>query len=116
MKTDRLVVVTVNLDLARHTERDFVAARFRELGLTAYGRTEADAILAVKKLFNKFIRSYRESGQLERRLEQAGVEWYWADEHTAARSSYEDTNLLPGPWIPLSGDDRNGANRHLVAA
>jgi hypothetical protein len=100
MEISQLVVVKVHLTLARHAKRGLIAARFKELGLTAYGSTEAQAILSVKRLFNKFVHAYKEAQQLGLRLDQAGVEWYWADDNPA--STYEDTNeLFDDAWVPL---------------
>lgn len=102
MDTNRMVVVTTPLTLVHHRKREVVAARFRELGLTAYGRTEFEAVLALKRLFNKFVHTYRESGQIEARLEQVGVRWYWADEYPDTLPPFEDTNELleTAPSLP----------------
>ena len=90
----RLVVVMAPLTLLTHKEREVTAARFEGLGLTAYGRTESEAILSLKKLFNKFIHFYRSAGQLKHRLNELDVEWYWADEYPEDLPHYEDTNDL----------------------
>ena len=50
-----------------------MAARCRALGLTAYGHTEEEAFKALQNLVHKFMSSYSETGQLEKRLEQAGI-------------------------------------------
>ena len=112
---DRQVVVMAKLSLVHHAERELVAARFRKLGLTAYGRTDSEAVLALKRLFNKFVRSYRASGQTQMRLAQAGVEWHWADEYPEDAPPFEDTNDLFEPWANIRGDNTTEA-RHLIAA
>jgi hypothetical protein len=92
---DRKVVVITKLEFLQHPEREVSAVRFRPLGLTAYGRTDGQALASFKQLFNKFVRSYRENGQLKDRLEQFGVEWYWLDEYPDGKPRYEDTSAPP---------------------
>ena len=103
MESSPLVIVKVPLNIARHIEKELVAARFLELGLTAYGRTESEAVLSLKRLFNKFIHTYREWGTLEERLECLGVEWYWGYEYPSDGPPYEDTNDLFETWTNLKG-------------
>lgn len=103
MTEERLVVVLTPMSVFHHTEREIVAARLETLGLTAYGQDESEAIRACKELFNKFVHSYRDRGEIEERLNQVGVEWYWADEYPDGRPSFEDTNhllanLLTSKW------------------
>ena len=57
----------------QHKESDLSAARCKALGLTAYGNTEEEAFEALNELVHKFVRTYLELGQLEDRLEQAGI-------------------------------------------
>lgn len=116
MDTDRMVVVATPLTLIRHRDRDVVAARFRELGLTAYGRTESEAVLALKRLFNKFVRSYRESGQIEARLNQVGAKWYWADEYPDTLPPFEDTDELFGTWVDVPRITEAQRDAYLIAA
>lgn len=116
MDTDRTVVVTTPLTLVRHMDREVVAARFRELGLTAYGRTEFEAVLALKRLFNKFVRSYRASGQIEARLNQVNVTWYWADEYPQDLPPYEDTTGLFGTWVEVPRITEAQRDAYLIAA
>ena len=99
----RRVVVSAKLSMERSTEHGISAARFRGLGLTAYGRTESEAVLEVKKLFNKFIHAYREVGHLEERLNQSGEKWYWLDEYPESLPPFEDTDVLFEQWagVPL---------------
>ena len=114
MNTNRTVVVLENANLLRHGELGLFAARFEKLGLTAYGHTESEAVLELKKLFNKFVRVYREAGQIETRLEQAGVEWYWADEYPSDMPPFEDTNeMFSNPWLDVSSWRDNS---HTMAA
>ena len=91
--SDRMVVVLTPMSFYRHRSRDVFAARFKALGLTAYGYTEDEANAACKKLFNKFIHGHRERGTLEEILNRCEVEWYWEDEYPASKPSYENTNL-----------------------
>ena len=99
MGTDRMVVVLTAMTFYDHKTEDIVAARFEELGLTAYGRTRPEAVLACKKLFNKFIHTHRNRGDIGKRLDKAGVEWYWSDEYPEDRPEYENTNRLFDNWV-----------------
>lgn len=86
----RTVVVVTRVTMIKLERReDVFAARFKSLGLTAYGHTTSEAMRNLKKMFNRFIHLHRNAGTLEARLEQAGVEWSWADEYMG---NYEDTN------------------------
>ena len=91
MTIERKVVVVEKANVLRHVERDLFAARFTSLGLTAYGRDEEDAIFQLKRLFNRFITEHRKLGSLERRLNELGVEWYWADKYPGHLPEYEET-------------------------
>ena len=92
---EREVVVLVSLTLQKHREREVVAARLKELGLTAYGDTGEEARDAVKALFNKFINEYRDSGLLAKRLDHVGVDWYWRDEYPESSGpTVEDTSQI----------------------
>ena len=96
MDQNRLVVVITRMGLVKHADRGIHVARFRALGLTAYGKTQPEAINALKGLFNRFVHEHRRSGVLEKCLDHAGVEWCWADEYDG---EYEDTNkaaVVPG--------------------
>ncbi len=90
--------VVVLLDITLYEERDLHVARFRELGLTAYGQTKDEAVTALKKMFNVFIRTYRDSGQLEMRLDEVRTRWWYRGEYPADKGypPVEDTNLLVG--------------------
>ena len=86
------VVVVVKPSVYRHKTRDTFLARCGALRLTtAYGKSEEAAIVKLKQLFNNEINYHRSHGQLEKRLNKLGVEWYWADDYG---SDYEDTDLL----------------------
>ena len=113
----RKVVVQVELSLMRHSERNIVAARFEKLGLTAYGHTESEATLNLKKLFHNFIHLYRETGQIESRLDQVGVTWHWADDHSPELPPYEDTNdLFAKSWSDISKKHEDAHGYTLMAA
>ena len=49
------IVVSIQPTILQNTADGTYAVRFVELGLTAYGRTEADALVRCKKLFNRFV-------------------------------------------------------------
>lgn len=105
MNYDRLVVVVTKATTVKLDSRDTFAARFKKLGLTAYGRTNSVALDNLKLMFNRFIHAHRKAGTLVHRLERAGVEWSWADEY---KGSYEDTNQPEqGEPKPPLADSRN---------
>ena len=80
MSTRKMLVIEVEASIAYHAEKDLVAARVKELGLTAYGRTEDDAVSKLAGLLDKFIEAHNRSGRLPARLDKAGVPWKWKDE------------------------------------
>lgn len=100
------VVVLLTPSVYCHGESGVHAARFEKLGLSAYGNSEDEAMQTLKRLFNKFVRTYRASGQLEIRLKQANVEWYLASKF---EGEYEDTSetlpkragALNVSWTPV---------------
>ena len=96
MDTGRLVVVMANLSLVRHRDEDIVIARFEDLGLSAWGHSESQAVVFLKRLFHKFVHVTRRDGRLEERLNSLGVQWYWADQYPADLPRFEDTNALFG--------------------
>ena len=98
------VVVLVSLSVGQYNETGIFAARIEALGLTSYGYSIPAAQASVKRLFNTFINSYRQTGRLEQRLNQLGVKWHWAEDYT---EPYEDTDNLPAVeeadegWQPI---------------
>ena len=91
--SDKMVVVLTPMRFYRHRNGDVFAARFKALGLTAYGYSQDESIAACKKLFNKFIHGHRERGTLVELLNRSGVEWYWEDEYPANKPKFDNTNL-----------------------
>ena len=75
------VVINVHCITRYDDERGLHVARFPGLGLTARGKTEEEAMTHCKQLLGKFVRSYRSVGQLEKRLVQSGVEWWWRTDY-----------------------------------
>ena len=53
------------------------AARYRNLGLTAYGASEEEAKKNLSTLTNKFVTTLHRDGTLPNRLATGGVRWYW---------------------------------------
>ena len=89
---DSQIVVNVKCLVQVHSEDKVLAMRFPPLGLTAYGDDEEEAMSSFKRLFNRFIRTYREKGRIEQILSKSGVEWWWIDEYPKDRPEFEDTN------------------------
>ena len=95
--SERQVVVNISCIIQHHSEDNVFAARFKQLGLTGYGDTEEEAVDNCKRLFNRFIRTYRATGKLAEVLNRATVEWHWRDEYPDDRPAFEDTNELINP-------------------
>ena len=77
--TERQVVVHTICTIERHREDNVFAARLRQLGLTAYGDTEEEAVAGCEKLLQRFVNAYQGNGKLEEVLNRSGVEWHWRD-------------------------------------
>ncbi len=90
------VVVLVTPEVLEHERQQVFAARFRTLGLTAYGETFDTSLTRLLQLFDLFIKTTREVGQLEVRLRRAGVEWYPLDAYERLKRPYLD---LDGPAV-----------------
>ncbi len=123
---DRLVVVDCDLTMAYNERAGLYAARFRNLGLTSFGSTQAQAVARLKKQFNIFIHTHRDMGVLEKTLNDLGATWYWADQYPESAPPYENTNLIPSKdelvrkaleqvhWRPTTS--AMAANNHMAAA
>ena len=96
MQGVRRVVVLVPLTVMKRKDGAMFAARLLPLGLTSYGRTSEDAILAVKKQYRRFIAENRRIGRLEKLLSMAKVQWDWEDEYSG-NIPVEDTDRLAAP-------------------
>lgn len=88
---DREVVVKTVLSIEERGDGLVFAARLKELGLTAYGRTPSEAKSKVKRNFNRLIAEFRKRGILEARLNGVGVEWGWRDEYASQGIEVEET-------------------------
>ena len=55
---------------------EVVAARFEELGITAYGKTEDEAVDACRQLMQDFVRWNAAYGKLDQKLGQSGVTYH----------------------------------------
>ena len=110
MPEGKVVVITTPIP-HESAEREAFAVRIPGMGLTGYGNTESAAWQAFKELFSVAIWFYRERGRVEQELNDAGVEWQWADDY---EGEYEDVSGLamqtPPPaarssqraWVPRS--------------
>ena len=88
------VVINIHCVTRYDDERDLHVARFPGLGLTARGKTEEEAMTHCKQLLSKFARSYRSVGQLEERLVQSGVEWWWLADYP---KTYPEPEYMDSP-------------------
>lgn len=88
-------------EIRHHRERGVFAARYRELGLTAYGNTEAEAEFKLDEVVRLFVTKLPPK-ELERRLKQAGIRFYWESETTDAWEPVSTTVRPPKPLaIPV---------------
>ena len=79
----RLVVILPRpMQIGKRKFEGVYTARLRELGLTAYGRTEQEAKVAVNKLFNEFVEEHQTRGNLETLLNRLPINWYWEDDYS----------------------------------
>ena len=95
------VVVNVTCRLYFHADREYYSARCPELGMTAYGKTEDEAVERFKLHFNEAIDAYREQGALRKVLENSGVQWRW-EQDAPASLIFEDTGPAPVPRLAVS--------------
>ena len=110
MNDNRLVVVITKATMVKLDNRDVFAARFKKLGLTAYGHNNSEAVSNLKLMFNRFIYTHRKAGTLVPRLEKAGVAWSWADKYAG---TYEDTNHPSDEVEPEQPSADNQANSEV---
>ena len=103
--SNRKVVVISPVTTFLDSDWELHVARFRELGLTSYGKTEDAALRRLKKNFREFIHVLRKNGVLEETLDKLNVRWYWADEYPVDGPEYEDTNAL----VPVVMDSKAAA-------
>ena len=104
-----VVITTVEYDAypdGLHT------ARFRPLGLTAYGWSRHDARSNFFTLLQEFIEDTRELGQLEVQLGRAGVAWHAAHDYVKSGQSYFD--LETRSWVGAE-QDVSGEKEPLAA-
>jgi hypothetical protein len=79
--SQRKVVVILSAEYEHERESGTYAARFRPLGLTAYGRSQEEAFRAVKKVFASAVETRRARGTLTSWLDRSGLDWHWYDEY-----------------------------------
>ena len=99
------VVVMLEPTYLQNRENGLFAARFRSLGLTAYGDTREDALAALKSLFSFFVDKHREGGTLESFLTKAGVEWYPEENYPREKGHVE--------YLDGSQDMQRAGERHV---
>ena len=98
MTTVRLVVVELSPKELIHTIRMTYVARIPLLGLTAYGKTQDEAMSKLKQMLRHAVEAHRESGTLEEWLRRSGLNWFWEDEYKG---------VLPVEYLgmPLGSND-----------
>ena len=91
---EQKVVVHLTIAVEHNISAQRYAARVRQLGLTAYGPREEDAMRHCKRMFAVFVEAHRKAGTLESVLDKSGLQWERA---SAAEGTYEDLN--EANWI-----------------
>ena len=125
MRTER-VMVLVPHEILSHSAEELVAARYPELGLTAYGRTHEAALASLKRLLRTCIRTHRSMGTLEAFLdshvdEESGSRWYWESEYPKGGPRVEYLDGMSGEeswyrWVPSAPDAAGRVPDRAVAA
>lgn len=92
------VVVQVTPTFSHRIDGGMVAAHFEELGLTAYGDSEAMALGALKRLLRAHIGFLRTDGLLEKTLNLTGVDWNPLAEFKETGDEYEDLTMPERDW------------------
>ncbi len=69
------ITLSPMLSIGHSEEAGLCVARFRELGLTAYGKTDRDARTELYDLLSAFLRHAIKYGTLEAQLNHSKVDW-----------------------------------------
>ena len=93
MMDDR-VIVEVEFLVLKHEKDDVYVARITELGLSGYGTSDEEAIASCKRLFKRFVNTYREADMLESILRKSGLRWYW-EKDVPSELQFEGTSDGP---------------------
>ena len=88
------IVVVATVEYRQFPKDGLHAARFRPLGLTAYGQSREDARHNFLTLFRTFVEDTRELGQLETQLDRAGVTWHSVEDYSRTGQPYFDLETL----------------------
>ena len=86
MDKDAPVHIVVTEAVYENSKTGEFAARYREVGMTAYGPTAEAAIANLKASLDQAIRRARERGVLEKWLDHIGVKWHWAHDEPSPLS------------------------------
>ncbi len=81
VQSTRLVVVRFTPVMMVREAEGIYAMRIKELGLTGFGDSVADARDSLDGLFQAFIVGHRSQDTLEEVLSRSGLEWSWEDEY-----------------------------------
>ena len=107
MNVEQKVVVLVTLKFSEHDTSLKHCARFRELGLAAYGNTREEALTKLRHMFASSVYAHREVGTLVGWLDRTGLTWAWEDEYHGplpAEDAVEQENAAPS--ISSNSDGR----------
>ncbi|MFC1919688.1 hypothetical protein ACFLWX_02725 [Chloroflexota bacterium] len=63
-----------------HKTKRIHVARVRELGLTAYGKSQHEADNKLKSMVDAYVKAHSDRGALEECLNESGLKWYWKED------------------------------------
>ena len=92
METEPTVVVVLKPAFERYGRHALWAARFQDMGLTAYGVTKEQAFDNLKHMFNLRIQALRRRGLVADELKRLDVKWAWESEYPEDWTPYEHAN------------------------
>lgn len=104
------VVVVTTVEYRQFPNDGLHAARFRPLGLTAYGQSREDARRNFFTLFRTFVEDTRELGQLETQLDRAGVTWHSVEDFMRTGQPYFDLETLS--WTGAHNAQHEASGEH----
>jgi len=107
------VVVVTTVEYRQFPNDGLHAARFRPLGLTAYGRSREDARSNFFSLFRTFVEDTRELGQLETQLDRAGVTWHAVEDFVRTGQPYFDLETLS--WTGAHNAQHEASGEHVLS-
>jgi hypothetical protein len=96
MDTEPTVVVVLKPMFERYGKHALWAARFQDMGLTAYGMTQEQALDNLKHMFHLRIQALRRRGLVAAELSRLKARWSWERDYPEDWIPYEHANEPAG--------------------